>query len=117
MPLIDGTSKNWKNEVFCEYEAHGTDRARAMIRSDQWKLSYGHGYPPELELYNLDTDPGEFINLSDDPAYLDVREELLNHLLSNWDPDQITESVIKSQNARHIIKAQNSNTDKNLTGL
>ena len=58
MPLIDGTSKNWENKVFCEYEAHGADRARAMIRSDQWKLSYGHGYPPELELYNLDTDPG-----------------------------------------------------------
>lgn len=33
-------------------------------------------YPPEWELYDLKTDPGELRNVAHDPAYRDVRERL-----------------------------------------
>ena len=57
-------------------------------RTDRYKLIYfyndGFGlaftgfftYPPEWELYDLDTDPQELRNVYDDPAYAEVREEL-----------------------------------------
>ncbi|WP_406054376.1 sulfatase/phosphatase domain-containing protein [Kribbella sp. NBC_00889] len=33
-------------------------------------------YPPEWELFDLDTDPHELRNVYDDPAYAQIREEL-----------------------------------------
>lgn len=57
-------------------------------RTDRYKLIYfyndGFGlpftgfftYPPEWELYDLETDPNEMNNVYDDPAYVSKREEL-----------------------------------------
>jgi choline-sulfatase len=50
----------------------------------KWKLCYGHGNPPELELYNLEEDPGEFQNIAYDSQYKSIREELMNKILSYW---------------------------------
>lgn len=33
-------------------------------------------YPPEWELYDLESDPGEVLNVYDDPAYAEIRDEL-----------------------------------------
>ena len=106
LPLITGEIEDWKDEVFCEYEAHRTDRVRAMIRTGKWKLCYGHGNPPELELYNLEEDPGEFQNIAYDSEYKSIREELMNKILSRWDPEKLTESVLRSQRSRQIIQEQ-----------
>ena len=107
LPLLTGQSREWKDEAFCEYEAHGTDRVRAMVRQSKWKLCYSHGDPPELELYNLETDPGEFNDLSDNPDYADVQDRLLSRILSHWEPEAITATVLASQEARQIIRDQN----------
>ena len=105
LALMAGGSEDWKDEIFCEYEAHGTDRVRAMIRKGKWKLCYGHGNPPELELYNLEEDPGEFQNIANDSQYKSIREELMNKILSYWgDPEKLTESVLRSQRSRQIIQ-------------
>jgi len=57
-------------------------------RTDRYKLIYyyndGFGlpftgfwvYPPEWELYDLDSDPSELVNVYDDPAYAQIRDEL-----------------------------------------
>jgi arylsulfatase A-like enzyme len=57
-------------------------------RTDRYKIIYfyndglglaGTGsftYPREWELYDLQTDPNELRNLYDDPAYLEIREQL-----------------------------------------
>ena len=57
-PLMRGEDTGWKDEALAEHLAHGTDRARSMVRQGSWKLCYGHADPPELELYDLDVDPG-----------------------------------------------------------
>ena len=68
VPLMTGQPSNLKGEAFCEHLAHGTDRPRAMIRKGRFKLCYSHGgsvgASPDIELYDLETDPGEFKNLS-----------------------------------------------------
>ena len=107
LPLIRGDDASWKNEAFAEHIAHGTDRARAMIRMGKWKLCYGHGDPPELELYDLHADPGEFDNLADHPEVRDIRERLLARIRKEWtDPDRLTREIYTSQEERWEVREQ-----------
>ena len=107
IPLINGDSAAWKNEAFVEFLAHGTDRARAMIRIGNWKLCYGHCEPPELELYNLETDPGEFDNLANRPEFSAVQKQLLSRIREHWrDPDDLTHRAQISQEERSMIREQ-----------
>ena len=104
LPLMRGETGEWKDEAFAEHLAHGTDRAMAMVRQGEWKLCYNHGNPPEFELYDLESDPGEFTNLADDPDHREIRERLFERVLKEWgDPDHITRQVISSQERIHLI--------------
>jgi len=105
LPLMRGESTEWKDEAFVEHHAHGTDRPRAMVRRGSWKLSYSHGNPPELELYDLDADPGEFTNLAGSEAHREVQDRLLSSVLERWgDPDRLTHEIVASQEARLMMR-------------
>lgn len=106
VPLLTDEDAAWKDEVFSEYTAHGTDRPRAMIRSGKWKLCYSHGHPPEWELYDLESDPGEFDNLAGQPAYRDILEDLTGRILEQWgDPERLEREIVNSQETRHLLRA------------
>lgn len=105
LPLIRGDTSSWKNEAFVEYFAHGTDRPQAMVRSGKWKFSYGHGAPPEMELYDLEADPGEFANLAGSPEHREVQERLLARVMEEWgDPDEFTARIADAQDERALIR-------------
>jgi arylsulfatase A-like enzyme len=53
-----------------------------MIRTDDWKYVHRFPYGPH-ELYDLARDPGERVNLVDDPAYAD-RRSTLERQLREW---------------------------------
>jgi choline-sulfatase len=106
LPLMRGKTTEWKDEAFCEHLAHGTDRPRAMIRQGSYKLCYSHGEMPELELYDLGNDPGEFNNLVGEPAHRDTQEKLLARIIEIWgDPDKLNRTIMRSQEARRLIRA------------
>jgi choline-sulfatase len=95
----------WRDEVFGEYLAHGNDRPRAMLRRGRFKLCYGYvpGGPPQLELYDLATDPGEFVNLAGRSEHTAVQAALIDRLLAEWDPVVIHRAVVQSQRERLLI--------------
>ena len=105
LPLMRGTTTRWKDEAFAEHLAHGTDRARAMIRQGAWKLCYSHGNPPDIELYDLESDPGEFTNLAGHPDYRQVQARLEARVMEIWgDPDRLTREIVAGQESRLMIR-------------
>ncbi len=105
VPALNGDTSGLNDIAISEHFAHGTDRALGMIRSGKWKLCYGHGEPVELELYDLDTDPGEFSNLAGVAEHSAIQERLLKILLDQWgDPDELTARIVQDQEDREIVR-------------
>ena len=103
---MTGAQADQRDEAFVEHLAHGTDRPRAMVRQGQWKLSYSHNrISPDLELYNLRTDPGEFDNLANDGVHTAVQRRLTSRIVEIWgDPDQLDRRIRHSQRSRLVIR-------------
>ncbi len=105
VPALNGNTSGLNDIAISEHFAHGTDRAMGMVRSGNWKLCYGHSDPVDLELYDLENDPGEFTNLADIPEYSEIQTRLLTILLDQWgDPDELTAKIVRDQEGRQIIR-------------
>ena len=102
LPLLTGDEPDWKDEAFCEYLAHGTDRPMAMLRRGRHKLNYSWG--ERVELYDVAADPGEFHDLAGDQAYADTVEALTESLLADWDPAALDAQVRASQRQQKYIE-------------
>ena len=98
-----GTPLDPERAVFSEFEAHATDRPGRMVRRGRYKLNYYHGEQPEL--FDLSADPHEVVNLASDPAYANVRDDLIALVLDDWSPDEIDRRVRESQRRRRILFA------------
>ena len=107
LPQMTGDANRQRDEAFSEHLAHGTDRPRAMIRQGRWKLSYSHhSTSPDLELYNIDTDPGEFHNLANDGIHTAVQQRLSDRIMDIWgDPDALDQRIKDSQRSRLMIRS------------
>ena len=70
--------KYWDNTIFYEYIT-----AR-VIRTERWKYQKAF-LAGEDQLYDLDTDPGEKINLADNPDYAEIKKDLDNQLTRFFD--------------------------------
>ncbi|HEO70969.1 MAG TPA: DUF4976 domain-containing protein [Candidatus Hydrogenedentes bacterium] len=72
LTLLDDGKASWKDQAVSEYYAHNVASGFAMLRAGQYKYVYhtpadeDHG--AERELYDLDADPGEFVNLAAEPS-------------------------------------------------
>jgi choline-sulfatase len=119
LPNVDGRSlwptlhgsrpADWTNETFCELvDVRGASPnfPSRMIRSGKWKLwvyADSAGLPPAM--FDLDADPGELNDLGDDPAYADIRAELLKKVYDGWDPEQVGRDAHELDQGHKAISA------------
>jgi choline-sulfatase len=101
VPLISGDSADWPNIAVCEYSDMGVCAPCRMVRKGALKYFYTHGF--ESQLFDLEKDPLELNNLSDDLAYQEQKKELRDLLFSGWDPDVINKRILQSQAERRVI--------------
>ena len=86
--LVTAGDADWRTEWFYHYNYEKqfpyTPNVRG-IRTDRWKYiryPHGDGSPDrhKAELYDLDSDPDELVNLIDDPAYSNLVADLRTRL-------------------------------------
>lgn len=86
--LLEGEDLPYERPVISEVcDIKGEDPA-AMIRKGRYKYVSYYGYE-ETCLYDLEADPQENRNLSEDPEYGQIKEELKAGLDRVWDPQKI----------------------------
>ena len=107
-PLLTSGRQDWDHTVFSEYctdavPAWTGGRAvqQRMLRQGDWKLHYYHGEPARL--YDLANDPQETTNLAGDPECAARAAQMLALLLDGWDPDAISEHMIKRRTNKNIV--------------
>jgi arylsulfatase A-like enzyme len=86
-PLLANPSQSWKKAVFLvENESNQVVRTRRFSY-----MEFGKG-PVAAALFDLAKDPWETVNLADDPAYAQMRQEMAQLLKAGWKaamPDSI----------------------------
>jgi len=76
------------DETFSEHGPTRGEGPSRMIRRGPWKLfKYHDDTPPAL--FNLEEDPGERRDLGPDAEFAAVRDELLERLYADWDPEWV----------------------------
>lgn len=113
LPLLrDPDNIAWDDVAFSEF---CLDRAGAggpfpetgviqrMIRRGPWKLNYYHGQP--CQLFNLELDPSELNDRSNDSTCSEVREDLKAELLSQWHPEDVASQMAALRSDNEILGA------------
>lgn len=80
---------------FSEYHAVGSASAAYMVARNGFKYHHYVGHAPEL--FHLDSDPEECINLAGDPRYADELESLEAVLRAMLDPDAVDRQAKRDQ--------------------
>ena len=91
LPLLhDAPNPEWRDAAISELDYSFRDARRTlgrgprechgtMVRTDRWKYIDWEGYRPQL--FDLDSDPKELVDLGADPGFEEVRREMRDRLL------------------------------------
>jgi len=85
--------------AFSEYHDGGSPTASFMLRTDHWKYVHHVGFEPQL--FDLDADPTEALDLADDPGHRAVLDSCERDLRTMVDVDEANERAFADQ-ARRI---------------
>jgi choline-sulfatase len=99
--LLEGRETNWTDEAISEYCGEGVIHAARMLCRDSYKYIYVHEHEPLL--FDLETDSNELENLADYPDFQLICQSMQQRLLEDWDPAEIEERVVTSQQVRLML--------------
>jgi choline-sulfatase len=78
-----------------------------MLRNGRYKLNYYAGERPEL--YDLESDPGEWNDLAADPRYEAVLRKMIARVTADWDPEEMTRRMWEvTDRCRIIMRAEST---------
>lgn len=101
LPMISGDdAREWA--VFSEYHLEKVRAPCFMVRHGRYKYIYIHGYGSQL--FDLDTDPGEWVDLSGNLEHSQQQAQLHALLLERFDPDRLAAEGAASLRRREIVK-------------
>ncbi len=86
LPLLKGDSVQWRDRIFYEYYWEYDFPMTPNIfgvRTNQYKYIRYQGIWDTNELYDIKNDPGETVNLIQDPKYATIVQQLANDLF-DW---------------------------------
>jgi len=82
MPYLQGQADEPRSRIVTEFLGHGSiATCMKSLRLERWK--YGYNLTFDDELYDLENDPHETVNLASDPGYRDALEDARGHL-EDW---------------------------------
>jgi choline-sulfatase len=114
---LDNTKSAWKDIAISEYYAHNIASGFAMIRMGKYKYVYhtaaDEKHPMERELYDLESDPGEFTNLAGESKYKRQVRMMHTALVKELgeEPDK-TEQRCRADYARGYLRSDIKNNKK-----
>jgi len=73
-----------------------------MVRQGHFKYNYIHGN--EDQLFDLETDPGEWNNLLDDARHGEIAAALRGKILQRFDPERMADENLESLYRRWYIR-------------
>ena len=86
-PLALAAGRDADRAVLSEYHAIGSTGGITMVRKGRWKYVHCVRYRPQL--FDLENDPGELIDLAGDPAHRMALASLEAELRRFCDPDEV----------------------------
>ncbi|RQW62644.1 choline-sulfatase [Vibrio viridaestus] len=89
------------DEVIGEYYGEGAIAPVYMIRRGKYK--YVHCPIDPDQLYDLEADPFELVNLCDDSSHTEVQTSFREEAKARWDAEKDTENVLVSQRRRRLV--------------
>jgi choline-sulfatase len=72
-----------------------------MVRRGRHKYVHCEGDPDQL--YDLDHDPAELVNLAGDPAHAELCDSLRAEIDRRWDMPTLERAVLASQRERRVV--------------
>jgi choline-sulfatase len=104
VPLLNNkTSEAW--DVYSESHAEGVYGTCFMLRAGQYKYNYiVYRETIDVQLFDMEADPGEWHNLAGQGPYQALEAELRNRLLAQFDPLEIEQAIQASIPRRKLLK-------------
>lgn len=87
--------------AWSEYLAEGATGPMLMIRRGPWK--YIQSFSDAPQLFHLQDDPLERVNLATDPRGQGIAAEFAQQVTAHWDDDALRERVLASQQKRLFL--------------
>ncbi|WP_268236089.1 sulfatase-like hydrolase/transferase [Isoptericola cucumis] len=78
LPLARGADVPWDDDIVCEFHGHHFPYPQRMLRTDRYKLVVNPDSTNEL--YDLELDPDELLNVYDLPESAEVRRRMMRRL-------------------------------------
>ena len=91
-------SDNFDRPILSEYHDGGSPTGMFMLRNKRWKYNYYPGYAPEL--FDMQDDPDELIDLAKSSAHDDILSECHRQMLTLVDPEAANKRAFADQAAK-----------------